>query len=116
MKQLAATRERELLAILTPEEIERLDMRTSTSSSTVRQRFGEAIESEDEFRKVFVLQKAFDEKYPIEDAIYSSRQQELMRQRGEAERKLLEEIQQAVGEERYAVFRRAMDQDFQSIR
>ena len=116
LKQLAAARERELLVILAPEEFQRLEMRTSSSSSMVRQRFGEAIESEEEFGKVFLLQKAFDEKYPIEDAIYSSRQQDAMRQRSEAERKLLDEIQQAVGEERFLAFRRAMDQDYQSLR
>ena len=116
LKQLAAARERELLAILTPEEFQRLEMRTSASSTTVRHRFGEAMESEEEFRKVFLLQKAFDEKFPIEDAIYSSRQQDAMRQRSEAERKLLDEIQQAVGDERFVAFRRAIDQDFQSLR
>ena len=116
LKQLAAARERELLAILTPEEFERLEMRTSSSSSMVRQRFGEVIESEEEFRKVFLLQKAFDEKFPIEDAIYSPRQQDAMRQRSEAERKLLEQIQQAVGEDRFVAFRRAMDQDYQALR
>jgi hypothetical protein len=116
LKELAAARERDLAAILTPEEFQKLDMRTSNSSSMLRQRFGEAIESEEEFRKVFVLQKAFDEKFPIEDAIYSSRQQEAMRLRNDAERKLLEEIREAVGDERFIAYRRALDQDFQSVR
>ena len=116
MKQLSATRERELAAVLTPAELEMLEMRSSQSSATIRQRFAEAIESEDEFRKVFLIQKAFDEKFPIEDAIYSSRQQELMRQRNEAERKLMDDIRDAVGEERFVLYRRAMDQDFQSFR
>lgn len=115
-KQLAATRERDLMAILTKEEFEMLDMRTSPSSMTIRQRFGEAIESEDEFRRLFVLQKTFDEKFPIEDAYYSSRQQELMRQRSEAERKLMDDIHAAVGDEHYVRLRRAMDQDFQVVR
>ena len=116
LKEFAAARERELLAILTREEFQKLEMRTSASSSMVRQRFGEAIESEEEFQKIFVLQKAFDEKFPIEDAIYSSRQQDAMRQRNEAERKLLEEIREAVGDQRFIAYRRALDQDFQAIR
>jgi hypothetical protein len=116
LKSLAAARERALLAILTADEFQRLELRTSSSSTMVRQRFGEAIESEEEFRKIFLLQKAFDEKFPIEDALYSSRQQDAMRQRNEAERKLLEEIQTAVGAERFVALRRAMDQDFQSLR
>jgi hypothetical protein len=116
LKQIAATRERELRAVLTPEEFEQLEMRTSPSSSVVRQRFGEVLESEAEFRTLYLLQKAFDEQYPMDEALYSSRQQEAMRRRSEAERKMMDAVNAAVGDERYALYRRAMDQDFQAFR
>jgi hypothetical protein len=115
-KELAAQRERDLLAILTPAEFELLEMRTSASANQLRQRFGEAIESEEEFKKLFVLQKAFDDKFPIEDALYSSRQQETMRLRSVAERTLFDDMATAIGAERFAALRRNMDQDYQAAR
>jgi hypothetical protein len=52
----------------------------------------------------------------MDEALYSSRQQEAMRRRSEAERKMMDAVNAAIGDERYALYRRVMDQDFQAFR
>jgi hypothetical protein len=89
-------------------------MRTSTSGNTIKNRYGNAIESEAEFRKIFELQKAFDETYSRE-ALAGRITPEVLRARTEAERQLDAKIRAAVGEDRYAELRRAADPDVRTL-
>jgi hypothetical protein len=114
LRLLRAERDRDIAALLTPDERLAYAMRTSPSAATVRSRYGDAIETEGEFQKVFALQKAFDEKYPRE-ALTGRIAPEVLRTRSDAERQLESDLRAAVGEERYAALRRAADPDLRGV-
>ncbi len=114
LRLLRLERERDIAALLTPEERLAYEMRTSASANLVKNRYGDAIESESEFQKIYALQKAFDEKYP-RDALVGRIGPEVIRARSEAERQLEADIRGAVGDERYSALRRAADPDLRLI-
>lgn len=114
LKLLRAERDRDIAALLTPAELADYELRTSASAQSLRARFGDAIESEDDFRRLFALQKAFDEKYP-RDALTGRITPEVLQERAAAERRLQEEMRAALGEEKYAALRRAADSDLRSV-
>jgi hypothetical protein len=114
LRLLRAERERDIAALLTPEERAAYEMRTSTTSTMVRSRYGDAIESEAEFQKIYALQKAFDEKFPRE-ALTGRITPEVLKARADAERQLEGELRAAVGDERYAALRRAADPDLRTL-
>jgi hypothetical protein len=112
LKLLRAERDRDIAALLSPAELADYEMRTSSSAQTLRNRFGDAIESEDDFRKLFTLQKAFDEKNPP----FSGRvTPEMAMQRTAAERQLQEDMRAALGEDKYAAIRRTADNDLRTV-
>lgn len=111
---LKAERDRDLAALLTPDELLEHQMRTSSTGMMLRSRFGEAIASEEDFKKLFVLQKAFDDRYSMEN--FSGRMTpELMRQRGEATQQLQADMRAAVGADAYAAIQRASDNDTRTL-
>jgi hypothetical protein len=110
LRLLRAERERDIAALLSPEERLAYDLRTSPSAATVRARYGEAIESEAELQKIYALQKAFDDKFPRE-ALTGRIAPETLAARAAAERQLDADLRAAVGDDRYAALRRAADSD-----
>jgi hypothetical protein len=114
LRLLRAERDRDIAALLTPEERLAYEMRTSASASTVRARYGDAIENEAEFRRIYELQRAFDEKFPRE-ALTGRISPDVLRARSDAERQLEDDIRTAVGDDRYTALRRAADPDVRNI-
>ena len=53
--------ERDIAALLSPSELADYELRTSPSAATVRHRYGGALQTEDDFRKVYARPKAYDE-------------------------------------------------------
>jgi hypothetical protein len=114
LKLLQAERERDIAALLTPAERQAYELRTSTTAQNLRNRYGDAIQTEDDFRKLYALQKAFDEKYAL-DPSTGRLTPETLRQRGEAQQQLQNEFRTALGEEKYAALRRASDVDLRNV-
>lgn len=114
LRLLRLERERDIAALLSPDELAAYELRTSPSSAVVRSRYGDAIESEAEFRKLFELQKSLDEKFPRE-ALTGRIAPETLRARAEAERQLDADMRAALGDERYAALRRAADPDVRNV-
>ncbi len=114
LRLLRAERDRDIGALLTPDERLAYEMRTSPSAATVRARYGEGIETEEDFRKLYALQKAFDEKYPL-DATTGRVNPEVMRQRMDAQRQLHDDVRAALGDEKFAAVRRASDSDLRNV-
>ena len=114
LKLLRAERDRDLAALLTPAELADYELRTSPSAATVRSRYGDAIESEDDFKKLFALQKTFDEKFPV-DALTGRVTPETMRARSDAQRQMQDDIRAALGDESYAALRRASDPELRTL-
>lgn len=114
LRLLRAERDRDIAALLTPGERLAYEMRTTPSAATVRSRYGDAIETEAEFAKIYALQKAFDEKHPRE-ALSGRISPEALRARSDAERQLENDLRAAVGGDRYAELRRAADPDLRTV-
>lgn len=113
LKLLRAERDRDIAALLTPEERAAYELRTSPTANAVRARFGDGLETEEDYRKVYALQKAFDDAFPLDASGRLSG--ETLRQRGEAQRQLQDDIRAALGEEKYSALRRATDPDLRTI-
>lgn len=114
LRLLKAERDRDIAALLTPEERLAYEMRTSPTGMAVRNRYGDALETEEDFRKVYALQKGFEEKFPL-DSLNGKITPDVLRQRAEAQRQLQEDIRAALGDDKYAAFRRAADGDLRNI-
>ena len=114
LKLLRAERERDIAALLSPAELAEYAMRTSPSSAVVRARYGDAIETEAEFRRIYELQRAFDEKFPMETAKARSNP-EGIRAFADAQRQLQDDIRAAVGEAAWTRLQRAADSDLGTV-
>jgi len=110
LRLLRAERDRDIAALLSPGELAEYEMRTSTAGSRLASLYGDAIETEDDFRKLFALQKAFDDKFPRE-ALQGRISPETLRARADAEKQLQADMRAARGEGKYAALRRAADTD-----
>lgn len=114
LRLLRAERDRDIAALLTPAEFSDYELRTSGSAANLRARYGDAIESEDDFRKLFALQKAFDEKFP-RDAFTGRITPEAVQQRATADRQMQDEMRAVLGDDKYAALRRAADSDLRNV-
>jgi hypothetical protein len=114
LRLLAAEKERDLAALLTPAEKLEYELRTSATAATVRTRYGEGLATEDDFRKVYALQKAFDEKFPAE-ALAGRANPELVQARAAAQRQLQDDLRAALGDKAYDALRRAADSDLRTV-
>lgn len=114
LKLLRAERERDIAALLSPDELVAYEMRSSPTAATIRARYGDAIASEEDFKTIFSLQKAFDEKFP-RDAFTGRITMEQMQQRSAAERQFQADLKTALGDEKYAALRRGADSDLRTV-
>ena len=114
LRLLTAERDRDVAALLSPDELADYQMRTSASANTLRNRYGDGIASEDEFKKLYALQKAFDEKFPA-DAFNGRMTPDAMKARTDATLQLQSDMRAAVGDDAYAALKRASDSDIRTV-
>ena len=114
LRLLRAERDRDIAALLSPAELADYELRTSPSAATLRSRYGDGIESEEEFKKLYALQKAFDDQFPA-DALNGRVTPEAMRARADAQRQLQDDMRAAVGDDKYAALRRASDYELRAL-
>jgi hypothetical protein len=113
---------RDIEALLTPEERLAYELRTSPSANQLRWQMTNLDASEAEFRAIFPLQKAFDEKYNPQNQ-YSSGRNDQETPRDEAYWKarsvaavaLKDQIKEIIGEERFAESVRLQDNDWRQL-
>jgi hypothetical protein len=92
--------------ILTPQELADYNLRSSNTAMQLRYNLSAFEPTEAEFRAVFKLQEAFDEK---NGQMGPGKTQEQMRLRMEEQKKVNEQIKTALGSERGADYERAID-------
>jgi hypothetical protein len=114
LKLLNAERDRDIAALLSPDELADYQMRTSPSAQTLMNRYGDGIASEDEFKKLYALQKAFDDQFPT-DSFNGRVSPDAMKVRSDAALQLQADMRAAVGDDAYAALRRASDSDLKSV-
>lgn len=113
-KMALLTREKraDLAAILTPEELEGYEMRTSPVTSRLRQAMTLMDASEEEFRTIFRAQQPLvDILFPTGGAIGADAAQ----QRTAAQKTLAETLKAALGEQRYTDYLRSNDYEYQNL-
>jgi hypothetical protein len=103
----------DLEAVLTPEELTQYDLRSSSTANQLRWQLSGFDMTEDEYKTLFALQKPFDDKYRFDRATIPT--PEDTRARNDAQKALDAEIQKALGDERYAEYKRVQDQDYKLL-
>jgi hypothetical protein len=91
--------------LFTPEELLDYDLRNSRAANNVRNKIGRFDATEDEFRALYVAQKAFDDQHPTSE--FGPTNVEMMRQRNAAQETLDAQFKATLGDERYAEFQKA---------
>lgn len=113
LELLQKEKERDILAALTPEERELNDLYNSPVANNVRNRYGDLIQTEQDFKKIYALQKAFDEQFPQRRE--SGQRPNVPAGYTEAQRKLNDDIRAIIGEDAIATYRRDNDQDVRAL-
>jgi hypothetical protein len=114
LKLLTSERARDIAALLTPEELADYEMRTSATANTVRNRYGDGIATEEDFKKIYALQKAYDDKFPA-GSLNGRITPEVMKARSDAALQLQADLRAAIGDEAYAALKRASDNDLKQV-
>jgi hypothetical protein len=116
LRQIAQAREAALAQVLSPEELEEYQLRHSSTAQALRYSLDGFSPNEEEFRKIFRIQKSFDAQFG--DA-FDSTDEKQMEVRAlaqqEAQQALNEEIKKTVGEQRYKEYERAQDEDYKML-
>jgi hypothetical protein len=94
---------------LTPQELADYELRTSRTATQMRYNLTAFAPNEAEFRAIFALQKAFDDKF---DPFSPGRTQDEIRTRGEEQKKTADQIKATLGPERGAEYERAIDYSY----
>jgi hypothetical protein len=111
-KKLREQRRQELAQALTPEELHEFDLRDSNTADSVRNRFGAADLTEEEYRKLFALRKAYEDE---QGAVPDYSDPEKIRRRGEARRQLDEAYKETLGEQRHAEIQKQQDPTWRGL-
>jgi hypothetical protein len=113
---LQEEQKRDLAAILTPAELADYELRMSRTAQQLRWKMTRFDGTEEEYRKVFALQKAFDDSQNL-DAYGNQINQgpDDWKKRQEAEKILADQIKEALGAERYTDYARAQNHEYQQL-
>ena len=116
LRQLQRQRREELASLLSVEELEEYELRFSETSNNMRSQMSGFQPNEEEFRRIFRLQRTFDQNF---DQAYDMRdeaaQEAKARGQEQAQGVLSSEIQKVLGPARFAEFQRAQDGDYRAL-
>ncbi|MET0262825.1 MAG: hypothetical protein ABW223_07990 [Rariglobus sp.] len=107
---------RDLAAVLTPQELADYDLRMSKTAQQLRWKMTRFDASEEEYRKIFEIQKAFDATQQT-DAWGNPINQspDGWKKRQESEKLVAEQMKAALGAERYADYKRSQTHEYQQL-
>lgn len=103
----------DLAAILTPQELEDYEMRSSQITMRLRPALSLIDATEAEFRTIYRAQLPFaDLLFPTDRGMFT---QEIRQRREEAQKQVADQLKAALGQSRYAEFARAQHYEFQQL-
>lgn len=108
---IEAEKARDLAATLSPEELETYQLHASPTASAMRRDLAGFAPTEEEFRAIFALQSAFDQKFNLGTAASTPAG---YRASEEARPRLREELQATLGDERFKDYVRSTDRAYQA--
>lgn len=113
MALLEREKRADLAAVLTPAELEEYEMRSSQVTSRIRNTLSIMDASEAEFRAIFKVQQAFNDKVnPMMSGMISSR---MMDERREAQKEMNEQMKTVLSPDRYNEYARASNTEYQLL-
>jgi len=116
LKRIQKQKEAELAATLSPEEFEEYELRNSPTATSLRTQMTGFAPTEEEFRKIFRLQKTFDNEFnQAFDSTDDSQMEVKSRAQQDAQDALNAEIKKTLGDQRYNEWVRAQDGDYKAL-
>ena len=117
LSQLQRQRRAELVSLLSPEELENYDLRHSETANSLRTQLAGFQPNEEEFRRLFGVQRSFDESFG--DGSATAGDPAALRNRVKAQQQaqqaLSEEVRKILGPERFAQYQRVQDPDYRTL-
>ena len=110
LELLEQEKRKDIAAILTPAELEQLDLLSSPAARALRSRLAGFAPSEQEFRAIFTQQRAIDEKFARRAG--GGFDEAKTRDNAAAEQELDTRLRSALGEERFAEYRKQQDNGY----
>ena len=108
LDKIEAAREQALAGILSPEELQEFELRTSETADRLREELIGFNPSANEFKEIYDLQKAMDAKF----ARANPENELVQREREKEQQQLDEELRTKLGEERFAEYQKARNPDY----
>lgn len=109
LKLLNEEKDKDIRAVLSPEEYDNYQLRSSNTANSMRNNLQLFQPSEDEFRKIFALQSAFDQQF---NTSLGGIDIELMRQRSQAQTDLTAQIKAVLSPDRVADYEKSTDSSY----
>jgi hypothetical protein len=111
LRDLEKAQHADLAKILTPAELDGYDLCASNTASMLRYQLSAFNPTEDEFRKIFAIQRQFDDQL---GPLYGPPSPDAMRARNEAQKQLNEQVKLALGPDRAADYERSNDYNYRT--
>jgi hypothetical protein len=108
---LAKEQKADIAALLSPDEYADYELRNSNAASKIKGQFGSIISSEQEFRQLYQIQKAFEDQYPASQGPMAY-DQETAKTRVEAQKALEAQYKAVLGDQRYEEYQRSKDYNY----
>ncbi len=116
LKKIEKQREAELAKVLTPAEMEEYQLRNSPTANNMRTQMAGFEPTEEEFRKIFRVQKTFDDAFSQAFDTTDEAQMELKtKAHVDAQEALNDEVKKVLGEKRFTEYQRAQDGDYRAL-
>ena len=116
LRRIAKQREAELAQVLTPEELEEYELRNSSTANSMRAQMAGFDLNEEEFRKIFRVQKTFDNEFSQGFDLTDDSQSEVKaRAQQQAQDALNDEIKKILGAKRYVDYQHTQDPDYRTL-
>ena len=116
LRRIQKQKEAAMAKILTPEEWEEFNLRNSSTANNLRGQMSGFAPTEEEFRKIFRLQKTFDSDFNQGFDATDDKQMEIKaRAQDEAQNALNDEIKKVLGDPRNAEYQRAQSGDYRTL-
>ena len=103
----------DIAALLTPDELQQYDLRSSPTAQRLRSRLAYFNPTEQEFLALYSLQGPFDQQYNGPANLMGMMSPDLMQQRQAAQQQLNDQIKAALGDARYAEYQQDTNPGYQ---
>jgi hypothetical protein len=114
-KQIKSERRQEMAQILSAQELEDYELKTSPTGSALRSRLSGFDATEEEMRQIFRLTQPLDEEYSLISGTRDPEDKVAAAKRKEVEQQWQEQLHGLLGDERFAEMERSKDQAYQHM-